>query len=534
MSEKLEQIEIGKLQPHPKNPRLGQRTDVIESILAQLKKESVFSDMYALIVRPLEDGYQIVSGHHRWEAAKQAGLEKVPCWVKGMEDEEAFMQLVLANSQGELSPLEIGMHALEAVELGVGGRGKKGGLSWYAESLGKTQGYLSQVKSAAEVIKPISQLIGLDPSTLRDRAQHLAAIHTAPDHLWPALAKHLVKSEWSVADTKHYVKLCKQFEIPSGQIHPSTEFTWDDYLPPSEVIDRFLETREFSAESVKRLVDEVQRCFATIDTFSITDKSKAEFAEKAAEFLRAKDWDRRRVEEFSRSLKAELERREKEDGQHWALGNWRDHVDGITDGSVALLLTDPPYGMGYQSDYRLDRRKPRKHKEIESDATPADAVAEIGEMLAAFIPKLKSDAAVLLFCHWQIEPEIRKSIEAAGLTVRNSIVWDKKQTGMGDPNTTFAPRHERILFAVKGSPTLFSRPPDVLECQRQTSENHPTEKPVELLKQLIAPLAAEHELVVDPFGGVASTLVAAKEINRDYWGCEVVEKYHEIGDGRLR
>jgi ParB-like chromosome segregation protein Spo0J len=53
-------------------------------------------------------------GHHRKLAAEQAGLASIPCWVRGMTDDAAFMALVLANSQSELSPLERGMHALKS------------------------------------------------------------------------------------------------------------------------------------------------------------------------------------------------------------------------------------------------------------------------------------------------------------------------------------------------------------------------------------------------------------------------------------
>jgi ParB-like chromosome segregation protein Spo0J len=74
------------------------------------------------LVRPLGDAFQIVAGHHRKAAAGLAGLVTVPCWVREMDDEEAFMALVLANSQSELLPLERGMHALRATELDKHGR----------------------------------------------------------------------------------------------------------------------------------------------------------------------------------------------------------------------------------------------------------------------------------------------------------------------------------------------------------------------------------------------------------------------------
>jgi hypothetical protein len=75
--------------------------------------------------------------------------------------------------------------ALKAVPTAEGGRGKTGGISEYARRVGKSQPYISQVRSAAEVlrvVKPISQLMGL-----LDKSQHLFAIHKADASLWPLL-----------------------------------------------------------------------------------------------------------------------------------------------------------------------------------------------------------------------------------------------------------------------------------------------------------------------------------------------------------
>lgn len=77
-------------------------------------------------MRPVGERYEIISGHHRKAAAEKAGLESVPCWVREMSDEDAYMALVTSNSQGGLSPLEIGMHALHCVALSKGGRGQEG------------------------------------------------------------------------------------------------------------------------------------------------------------------------------------------------------------------------------------------------------------------------------------------------------------------------------------------------------------------------------------------------------------------------
>lgn len=128
----------------------------------------------------------------------------MPCWVSEMSDEDAFMQLVLSNAQSELSPIEIGVHALEAVEMGVGGRGRKGGLGEYARQIGKDKGYVSELKSAAEVLVVIKQTVGSSQQFL-DKAKHLSAIHKADSSLWPLLVESMLGKGWSVTDTERWV-----------------------------------------------------------------------------------------------------------------------------------------------------------------------------------------------------------------------------------------------------------------------------------------------------------------------------------------
>ena len=65
------------------------------------------------------------------------------------------------------------------------------------------------------------------------------------------------------------------------------------------------------------------------------------------------------------------------------------------------------------------------------------------------------------------------------------------------------------------------------------SRLHPTEKPVELLKELITNATVQGEIVLDCFAGVGSTLVAAKEINRKYIGVELEKDYYLKGQERL-
>lgn len=527
-------IEVAKLHPHPKNPRVLMRQSVIDGIAADIKAGG-FDPCHALIVRPIGDDYhEIISGHHRLEAAKKAGVSEIPCWVREMSDEDAFYALIRNNRQGELSPLEIGIHALDFVELdkrGLGAQGK--GLKAYAAGIGYITTSVTKYRQAATVFRDIincNVAINKKPincnEQLLNKTNHLSEIHKAPESCWLVLVELMLEKGWTVKQCVEAVKKTKEFEIP--------EDLQKLFLPLPAVVYRSLDTREFSAKTVENLINNVWSIENRIKTFRgnvepIIDR----FHQWLADNQGGASWDVRSVIEYGRTLQAEAEAAEREEQERFSLGDWREHIDKLADGSVALLLTDPPYGMGYQSDYRLDRTVDRKHKTIEQDGTTESATQEITECFKAFKPKLKDDAHVFCFCHWSNEPEMREAVEAAGYTIRGSLVWVKNTTGMGDPKTTFAPKHERIIHAVKGSPVLFNRPPDVLLADRCNSERHPTEKPVALLKQLIEPTTTENELVADPFAGVASTLVAAKETKRAFFGCEIDKGYFTSGSDRL-
>ena len=178
----LKRVPLNRLFLHSQNPRLIIREEVVEAIAEQIRARGEFEDEHALIVRPMDDGYQIVSGRHRFEAAKRAEIAEVPCWVKPMTDGEAFFALVLENTQSELSPLEIGMHALEYVSKSKGGRGKKGGIREYAKTIGKDRSHITRYRQAAIVVTALKET-GASMHQFVDKAQHLAAIHAALDVL---------------------------------------------------------------------------------------------------------------------------------------------------------------------------------------------------------------------------------------------------------------------------------------------------------------------------------------------------------------
>jgi site-specific DNA-methyltransferase (adenine-specific) len=516
----IEYISVDKVFPHEKNPRLVVRQDVVNSIISQLQNNKEFDPAHALLVRPIDGGYQILSGHHRYQAAIDIGLSEIPCWVRELSDEESYMQLVLSNMQGELSPLEMGIHVLGAVELSDGGKGNKGGLSEYSELVGKSPQHISRLRKAAEVFESVKG--SPQGEGLLDKSKHLYEISKAPREVWELLVDELI--DLSVEDVKYWVSIVRDFNISEK---------WKDiFLPYIEVISHFIATKEFSPTTVSKLISAVELVEDLIGFYEIdVDTHMDTFYT----WLRANQaglaWDIREIHRYRRELENVLEHISIKAENRWNFGSWETFVADLKDDSIAVLLSDPPYGMSFQSDYKLDRREKRNHSVLHNDGD--NAKKDLEHMLATMYPKLKENSHVFIFTNWKVENDTRQALHNAGYIVRGSLIWAKNNTGMGDVNTTFAPRHERIIHAVKGSPILFERQSDVLEYDRVPSVLHPTEKPVDLLKRLIEITSVEGEIIADPFAGVASTLVAAQELNREFWGCEIEAKYYDIGWQRI-
>jgi protein gp37 len=206
----IKQIALTDLYPHPKNPRLTARDDVVEQIAAQIN--GAMDEAHALIVRPKAKGFEVISGHTRALAAKKVGLASVPCWVREMSDADAYMALVLNNAQGELSPLEIGLHQL--------GSGMT--IRDYASKIGMNEDTLAVRVHAGKIVRHVSDswssafdgtpeaqmeaLDGLHGEFGNDHFRHLAEIHAAPEWVWVALVEALKANEWSVDLTRKAVK----------------------------------------------------------------------------------------------------------------------------------------------------------------------------------------------------------------------------------------------------------------------------------------------------------------------------------------
>ena len=98
MNEQVRNIPVSQLYPFPNRPFKVRNDDAMAELCASLRDYGVLSP---LIVRPFEEGFQVVSGHRRRMAAIILGLQELPSLVRVMSDDDAVILLVDSNIQRE-------------------------------------------------------------------------------------------------------------------------------------------------------------------------------------------------------------------------------------------------------------------------------------------------------------------------------------------------------------------------------------------------------------------------------------------------
>ena len=211
------------------------------------------------------------------------------------------------------------------------------------------------------------------------------------------------------------------------------------------------------------------------------------------------------------------------------LGNALAILPTLPDESVDLICTDPPYGINY-----LSRSHSLPLTKIANDKGE-EAYELLDKALAIAERKLKPDRHVYIFTNWQayegMAPIVRKYFKLKG-----SLAWIKNNRTRGDLKGNYGYQYEMVLYAHKGRRWLFGkRDSDILYFNKVPTQamQHPTEKPVALLKYLIEKSTLPGEVVLDTFMGSGSTGEAAVASGRGFIGIEMEPTWFKAAKKRL-
>ncbi len=207
--------------------------------------------------------------------------------------------------------------------------------------------------------------------------------------------------------------------------------------------------------------------------------------------------------------------------------------------SIRVLWTDPPYGVSYgaKTDWTSHYRPGSKRRAIENDSLEP---AELQKLFASVLQVAREHAVPGAAIYASVPSVLLKffieGLEDGGFTYRHCLVWVKQTFVLGRGDYHY--RHEPILYGwLDNGPHYFGRDrsqDSVFDVDRpMVSDLHPTTKPIELIARMLANSSKPGELVFDPFAGSGSTILAAHQLGRIGYGCELDPRYLAVQLERL-
>jgi len=211
---------------------------------------------------------------------------------------------------------------------------------------------------------------------------------------------------------------------------------------------------------------------------------------------------------------------------------------------VDMIFADPPYGHGNHVD-DLNARL-NDHRGIEGQPIANDSAEEfrtaLGGMLTEAARVLDKDCCCCCCCccggggpsptfAW-----VAARMDEGGLDFFHSVIWDKVNPGLG---WRYRRQHEMVMVAHRtGGKLLWGDDniaiPNVIRMSPPRNRQHPNEKPISLVTQFIEAHTVPGQIILDPFCGSGTTLVAAKMLGRRFIGIDIEKKYCDIAEERLQ
>lgn len=206
----------------------------------------------------------------------------------------------------------------------------------------------------------------------------------------------------------------------------------------------------------------------------------------------------------------------------------------IPDGSIDLVVTDPPYKTITGGDCNGKNSERPKGMLSGNRKLFKNQNMKISDWIPEVFRVLKNGSHCYIFTNSLNLKEMLDESDKAGFKLHNLLVWEKNNC---TPSQYYMKNCEYILFLRKGKAKWINNIGESKTVHKFNniigSKNHPTEKPVDLLKFYINNSSSLEDTVLDPFMGVGSTGVACIETNRKFIGIEIDDSYFEIAKNRL-
>lgn len=232
-------------------------------------------------------------------------------------------------------------------------------------------------------------------------------------------------------------------------------------------------------------------------------------------------------------------------GDIWLLGKHRlicgdstcsEVITPLMNGAEAdLVLTDPPYNVNYGDKAKMlgnyDKGHRNTNKILNDNMEDGKFLTFLIDSFTRMYENSKKGAAIYVFHADSEGYNFRCAFKTAGYSLRQCLIWAKSSLVMGRQDYQW--QHEPVLYGWKdgaGHAWYSDRKQTTLIRYEKSKQNnvHPTMKPVGLCGYFISNSSKEGDIVLDPFGGSGSTLIACEQLNRICYTSELDPKYCDV------
>jgi len=221
------------------------------------------------------------------------------------------------------------------------------------------------------------------------------------------------------------------------------------------------------------------------------------------------------------------------------LGDCYELLKQIKSSSVDLILTDPPYNISRSSNFKKNSDN-KKFNNISIDFGDWDQnEIELDKLLSEFKRILKKGGTLIIFYDIWKSQNIKYFADLHGFKQPRVCQWVKTNPVPINSKKNYLSNAIEFFFTfVKGGNSTFNSSYDkglynYPICHGKERTEHPTQKPLGLIKALIEKHSNVGDLVLDPFGGSGTTAIASIELSRDFILFEKDHSYFEMSKNRI-
>ena len=202
---------------------------------------------------------------------------------------------------------------------------------------------------------------------------------------------------------------------------------------------------------------------------------------------------------------------------------------------VDAIITDPPYNIARDNNFHTMGRQG-------IDFGEWDKGFDLLSWIDKGVQLLDKNGSMVIFNDWANLGDIARYAESKGMVIKDMMRWEKTNPMPRNRDRRYITDFECMVWLVKkNAKWVFNRLDDKYQRPKfvgsLTPQNertgHTTQKPVYLMEEIIKIHSNEGDVVLDPFMGSGTTGVACKNLNRNFIGIELDDKYFDIAKDRI-